>query len=106
MKNEEAIGKLYLFILRDDCTIEKRELKLIRKNPLYYVTRDPVTCKRNSYPLGDLNVYKFNRVLLDTDDIALAKDIMVKALFKKMVETQTKATIAMGTYTRFREVNR
>lgn len=106
MKEEKVIGKLYLFKLCDDCTVERRELNLIGKNASYYITRDAVTNKKNSYALEDLGVCKSNRVILEEDDIAKAKDIIVKRLFKRMLDAQTKATIALDTYTNFREVNR
>lgn len=106
MKEEKVIGKLYLFKLCDDSTVERRELNLISKNASYYIIRDMSTNKKNSYAIEDLNVYKSHRVLLDTDDMALAKDIMVKGLFRRMLDAQTKATIALNNYTNFREVNR
>ena len=107
MKEEKVIGKLYLFKLCDDCTVERRELNLIGKNASYYVTRDPsMNNKKNSYALEDVGVYKSHRVILEEDDIAKAKDIIVKGLFKRMLDAQTKATIALDTYTNFREVNR
>ena len=106
MKEEKAIGKLYLFKLCDDSTVERRELNLIGKNASYYITRDMSTNKKNSYAIEDLNVYKSHRVLLDADDMTLAKDIMVKGLFRRMLDAQTKATIALDTFSKFKEVNR
>jgi hypothetical protein len=105
MKNEKVIGKLYLFKVHDDGTIERREINLIGKNYLCYVTRDPVTNRKYTYRLKDIGVYKNSRVLLVEDNMALAKDIIVKAMFKKMLNLQDKYNKALDIYTKFREVN-
>ena len=107
MKPETIIGTLYLFRLRDDGSVEKRDLNIIGKNASYYVTRDPAMLnKKNSYALADVGVYKSHRVILEEDDITEAKGIMCKALFKKMLHLQDKYNKAMDIYTKFREVNK
>lgn len=103
MKDEQILGQLYLFKLKDDLKIERVVLNIIGENTNYKITREAETNnqKKNAYPHSDINIFKSNRVLMEEDDITRATEIMRNALYDKMVETQDKAEYALERYKKF-----
>ena len=101
MKDEQILGQLYLFKLKEDLKIERVVLNIIGENSRFLITRDTEYNKKNEYYHSDINVFKSNRVLMEEDDITKASKIMYKALYDKMVETQDKAEYALERYKKF-----
>lgn len=99
-------NKLYVYSV--DANGEVKE-KILKQHIRYW---DRVPCWKDekgqvmSVKWSDIDEFKNNRVVLTSEDIDHAKEIIAKGLFKKMLKTQESYNIANDKYIKFREVNR
>lgn len=97
--------KLYVYSVNSNSEIQEKVLKQ------HIRCWDRVPCWKDedgyihNVKWSDIDEFKNNRVILTSEGIEYAKEIITKGLFKKMLKAQEAYNRANDKYIKFREVN-
>ena len=97
--------ELYYYSVNADGEITMKKLHKYKLRAIGYGWRDE-SGRTFNVAWSDIDEFKNNRVILTSEDIKHAKEIIIKGLFKKMLKAQEDYNRANEKYIKFRELNK